>query len=62
MMKIELKLSLDQSLYGTDPESELLWELYVNGEPFPDPTANALSTSKIDKIVKFLVDLEEMMS
>ena len=61
-MRVTLELYCDQSHLVDESEGELIWELYVNGSPFPHENHNILETGQINNIVRTLVDLEEERS
>lgn len=61
-MQVTLKLYHDQTHLTGEPEGELIWELFVNGQPFPHRHANILESRDINRIVRALVDLEEQLS
>jgi len=57
-MQVELKLYCDQSELVDDPEADLRWELFVNGQPFPGTVRNVLTTTQAIKIARMLIDIE----
>lgn len=61
-MQVTLKLWCDQQHLQHNQEASLIWELFVNGKPFPCGLANIIETTQIDGIVRKLVDIEEEMT
>ena len=62
IMQVTLTLYTDQSPALANPEDQLIWELHINGVPFPNKDANILTTDQIDGIVRVLVKLEDEMT
>lgn len=61
-MQVTPKLYHDQTHLTGEPDGELIWELFVNSNPFPHGHANIIQSKDINRIVRALVDLEEQLS
>lgn len=59
-IQITLKLYSDQSDLSFNPDADLVWEFFVNGQPFPEAFSNCLTTTQAMKVARMLIDIEEV--
>ena len=62
IMNIELKLYSDQNGATIDDIESTTWELFFNGQPFPDNSCNLCTLPQAHSIANRLMDIETELS